>query len=93
MEKRSLSLCLEAPGACAAQFIGSERRTAAKTCVMPSDRSNKKRALRRLRRPRAVDGVLRDARKATNLMLASDPIGSNGGKGDLLRLISASGTY
>ena len=36
MEMRSLSLCLEAPGSCAAQFIESERRTTANTCVMPA---------------------------------------------------------
>ena len=36
MEMQSLSLCLEAPGSCAAQFIESERHTAANTCVMPA---------------------------------------------------------
>jgi hypothetical protein len=42
MEMRPLSLCLEDPGSCAAQFIESERHTAANTCVMPATPATRK---------------------------------------------------
>ena len=57
MEMRPLSLCLEAPGSCAAQFIESERHTACEHLLYASDPSKKERVLRRLPRPRAFGGI------------------------------------
>ena len=68
MEMRSLSLCLEAPGSCAAQFIESERHTAANTCVMPATPGNKECALRRLPRPGPLAAFAETPEKAGKLM-------------------------
>src|SRR5277367_2835385 len=64
MEKRSSSLCLEALGSRAAQFIESERAHGCEPLRYASDPSNKECALRRLPRPRAVGIVRRAAGKS-----------------------------
>jgi hypothetical protein len=78
MEMRSLSLCLEAPGSCAAQSIESERRTAANTCVMPATPAtrNVRSVASRDQGPSAASDETPE--KAGKLMLSSDPIGSDG---------------
>src|SRR6516164_7541760 len=78
MEMRSLPLRLEAPGSCAAQFIESERHTAANTCVMPATSAtrNVRSVASRDQGPLAASNETPE--KAEKPMLASDPIGSNG---------------
>src|ERR1700733_1237645 len=78
MERRSSSLCLEAPRSCAAQFIESERHTAANTCVMPATPAtrNVRSVASRDQGPLAASAET--PKKVGKLMLSSDPIGSNG---------------
>src|SRR3984957_19464864 len=75
---RSSSLCLEAPGSCAAQFIESERHTAANTCVMPATPAtrNVRSVASRGQGPLAASAETPD--KAGKLMLLAHPIGSDG---------------
>jgi hypothetical protein len=78
MEMRSSSLCLEALGSRAAQFIESEKHTAANTCVMPATPAtrNVRSGTSRDHGPWASSAEA--AEKAGKLILSSEPIGSNG---------------
>ena len=74
MEMRPLSLRLEAPGSCAAEFIESEQRTAANTCFMPATPAtrNVRSVAPRGQGPLAASDETQDKAGKLMLLVASD---------------------